>query len=187
VWIGYDQPRTIVSNGYAGELAVPLWGRFMKIATRDDEPEWFRAPSNVGSATICRLSGKRATSACRDVETVDENGNLTRQSMAYTEHFVRGTEPHEDCPLHTERRGVFATLFGLGRDDSSRAAPAGAVPAPPAVAAAPASPAPPAATVSEPPPQQPERKRGFWSRLFGRRDNNRDQPKQDEQRRDRSR
>jgi 1A family penicillin-binding protein len=38
VWLGYDQPQTIVSNGYAGDLAVPIWGRFMKAATDGDEP-----------------------------------------------------------------------------------------------------------------------------------------------------
>ena len=43
VWVGYDQPRTIISNGYAAELAVPIWGRFMKTATRNDKPEWFQA------------------------------------------------------------------------------------------------------------------------------------------------
>ena len=33
VWIGFDKPRTIISNGFAGELAVPMWARFMKVAT----------------------------------------------------------------------------------------------------------------------------------------------------------
>jgi penicillin-binding protein 1A len=46
VWIGYDMPRTIIANGYAGELAVPLWGRFMAAATRNDKPDRFTMPSN---------------------------------------------------------------------------------------------------------------------------------------------
>ena len=29
VWVGYDQPRTIISNGYAAQLAVPMWAHFM--------------------------------------------------------------------------------------------------------------------------------------------------------------
>ena len=44
VWVGYDQPKTIVGNGYAAELAVPMWGRFMTAATHDHRPEWFRQP-----------------------------------------------------------------------------------------------------------------------------------------------
>jgi membrane carboxypeptidase/penicillin-binding protein len=27
VWVGYDQPRTIMRGGYAAQLAVPLWAR----------------------------------------------------------------------------------------------------------------------------------------------------------------
>ena len=37
VWVGYDQPQTIRRNGYAAELAVPMWTRFMKVATKGDE------------------------------------------------------------------------------------------------------------------------------------------------------
>lgn len=44
VWVGYDQPRTIRANGYAADLAVPLWTRFMKIATRGDAPRWLDGP-----------------------------------------------------------------------------------------------------------------------------------------------
>ena len=44
VWVGYDQPRTIRREGYAAELAVPMWTRFMKAATRDAEPTWIERP-----------------------------------------------------------------------------------------------------------------------------------------------
>src|SRR5687767_12660824 len=130
VWIGYDQPRTIVWNGYAGEIAVPLWGRFMMQATRNDAPEWFRAPATITSATICRISGRLATDSCRDVETVDNQGNLTRRSMAYTENFVRGTAPGDYCPVHGFIAPPFRALatVGVGHDH-------GPAPPPPAPAA----------------------------------------------------
>src|SRR4029078_2076069 len=39
VWLGFDQPQTILPGGYAGDLAVPMWAKFMKArsaeATRD--------------------------------------------------------------------------------------------------------------------------------------------------------
>jgi penicillin-binding protein 2D len=44
VWVGYDQPRTIRREGYAAELAVPMWSRFMKAATKGDEPKWIPRP-----------------------------------------------------------------------------------------------------------------------------------------------
>jgi 1A family penicillin-binding protein len=44
VWVGYDQPRTIRREGYAAELAVPMWARFMKAATKGDEAAWIPRP-----------------------------------------------------------------------------------------------------------------------------------------------
>jgi penicillin-binding protein 1A len=38
VWIGFDKPQTIIARGFAGELAVPMWARFMKQATAQDKP-----------------------------------------------------------------------------------------------------------------------------------------------------
>jgi penicillin-binding protein 1A len=44
VWIGYDQPQTIRRDGYASELAVPMWARFMKAATKGHPSEWLDRP-----------------------------------------------------------------------------------------------------------------------------------------------
>jgi len=167
VWVGYDQPKTIIGGGYAAELAVPLWGHFMSAATRKDEPEWFRPPPSIGSATICRLSGKLATDACRSAVEFDENGSPTSRSMVYTEYFVRGTEPEEYCPLH----GYEGALTTLATSGTVASEPAPVAPNAPPAATVPgvAPPAVPALTLPPPPPPQ-EKKRGFWSRVFGGRD-----------------
>jgi len=44
VWTGFDQPQTIRRNGYAAELAVPMWTRFMKEATKGQKPSWIERP-----------------------------------------------------------------------------------------------------------------------------------------------
>ena len=165
VWIGYDQPKTIIGRGYASVLAVPLWARFMANATRKDSPEWFTMPATVTSATICRLSGKLATDACHEAVTPDEAGNLTKGSLAYTEYFAQGTEPTESCPIHRRLPGgVLGALAALVGGPSKPAEPSQAVSSqPPPARVAEVSPAP---TKAEPPPEAP-RKRGFWSRVFG--------------------
>jgi 1A family penicillin-binding protein len=163
VWIGYDQPRTIIGGGYASVLAAPVWGRFMAVATRKDKAEWFSAPSTVTSATICRLSGKLATDSCNEHVPAGEGGSPVG-SMVYTEYFVRGTEPTESCPIH--RRIIPSPLRALAElfAPSKAASPTEtATPQPPPARVAEATPAPPQAA---PPPQQP-RKRGFWGRIFG--------------------
>ena len=45
VWVGFDQPQTIVSGGYGGDLAVPVWADFMKEATKGDKPVWLKPPA----------------------------------------------------------------------------------------------------------------------------------------------
>ena len=176
VWVGYDQPRTIMRDGYAGDLAVPLWGRFMSAATRGDKPDNFKAPRTVTSATICRITGKRATGDCYGAESVDRNGNIVAGRTVYTEYFVRGSEPDDYCPFHKHTVSPPNMIFAASAPPVAR----------PAAAAVPETSAPiaTAATVGEAPPteavapataakagaQAP--KRGFWSRFFRRGDNN---------------
>jgi 1A family penicillin-binding protein len=182
VWVGYDMPRTIIANGYAGELAVPLWGRFMAAATRNDKPDRFTMPSTVVPVTIDRLSGKLPTDGCESAVLFDRDGNATDRSMLYTEYFVRGTEPTDYCPLHSRGFDVVATSgdpkSGSGVLATSGTAAPQLAPAdhlhdpsnPKADArvgdnAAPAvNPAASGPDSSNPPP----RRRGFWGRIFRR-------------------
>jgi len=165
VWVGFDQPRTILPNGFAADLAVPMWARFMKDATRGDKPDWLIPPSGISTAQVCRLSGKLATEGCQDVEVVSNDGQLERRSMVYTEYFARGTVPEAYCDMHPTR-GIMTKLagvFGAGTD----------APAPTAIANTGLPPAPAATSGTALPPQiaaapEPEKKkRGFWSKLFG--------------------
>ena len=65
VWFGFDTPAPIMSRGFAGVVAVPAWARFMKAATTGAKPDWYAVPADVEKVAICRLSGARATDACR--------------------------------------------------------------------------------------------------------------------------
>ncbi len=164
VWVGFDQPHTIMPNAFAADIAVPIWARFMKVATDGDKPDWFTPPPGITTATVCRISGKLATAGCESVDVVDDHGQLERRSMVYTEYFERGTEPTTFCDLHPTR-GLFEKVAGLLGATEDR-------PPPPRLAetSAPASPPPPGVApttgpVVEVPPAR--KKRGFWSRVFG--------------------
>ena len=159
VWVGHDRPRTIVQRGYAAQLAVPLWTRFMVAATRGNAPERFAAPPAVTSATICPISGRLATDACR-----------RNHAAVYTEYFERGSEPIDYCPYHILHGRSAMTLAA-----TTIAPVAPGLPAPPVAAPAPATPTVAATTNThepaavEPQSPAPSKKRGFWSRVFGRR------------------
>ena len=188
VWIGFDRPKTIVSNGYGGELAVPIWANVMKTATRGQKAEWLDRPANVAAMNVCRVSGKLPNGGCESVPVVSRDGYVESRSMIYTEYFARGTQPRDICPLHPAPSLLdrLAGMFGkdsetpVSADDIGVSAPvrptSGSNP-PPSPAAFPkpatAKPAPEPEPEAEAAPEEPKKKRGFWSRLFGR-DRNKD-------------
>jgi penicillin-binding protein 1A len=167
VWVGFDEPRTILPNGFAGDVAVPIWAKFMNVATRDDQPEWLIVPPGVTTASVCRISGLLATEGCNDVEVENRDGHLERRSMIYTEYFARGTEPTTFCDQHPTR-GIMTKVAGLfGADHGKPAPPRVDDPAVAPVPMATNGVTPPAPAQVEVTPQPPKKKRGFWSRVFG--------------------
>ena len=168
VWIGFDKPRTIISNGFAGELAVPMWARFMKHATAKHAPDTFKPPQGLVAVGICRLSGKLPGPACDRV---------------ITEYFARGAVPSQVCDEHYFfDSGQLATVYsGGGSVGGANTASTGDVartvaqPEDVRVADSGAPPAPDIVMASET-EEQPKKKRGFWGRIFGRGDskNNKD-------------
>jgi 1A family penicillin-binding protein len=188
VWVGFDQPRTIISNGYGGELAVPIWASFMKTATKGDKAEWLERPANVISVNVCRVSGKLPNSGCDSVQVISREGLVESRSMIYTDFFVRGTQPTTLCPLHSAPSLLdrLAGVFGAGDDSHPVSAEELGVPVPsPARTTGQATPPPSSSSSARPPAQpqsqpkveEPKKKRGFWSRLFGKGD---DDKKKDE-------
>jgi 1A family penicillin-binding protein len=163
VWVGFDKPRTIIANGFAGELAVPMWARFMKVATAKDKPDTFKMADGLVAVSVCRLSGKLPGPACDRV---------------ITDYFARGTAPTETCDEH----GFLATSGQLAAAFPSSTAPSANPPV--AVASQPPAQTPDVAVASASRDasdivtaadtgEEPKKKRGFWGRLFGRGDKDR--------------
>jgi penicillin-binding protein 1A len=171
VWVGFDEPRTILPNGFASDIAVPLWASFMKGATRGNKP------GGLASASVCRLSGLLASEGCEHVDVIEDGGARSTRSMVYTEYFAKGTAPDRRCDLHPTRGffGAIAAVFG----GSERPAPPRLedTGAPVAAAVVVAEPPPAVAEAVAPQPEPPKR-RGFWGRLFGRGNDENDTPKQ---------
>jgi 1A family penicillin-binding protein len=179
VWLGFDQPQTIVSNGYGGELAVPLWADFMKVATRGAKAEWLDRPEDVVAVDICRMSGKRPADGCSHVEVVNKEGAVQVRSMVFTEYFQKGTEPSETCDLHDSN--FFQRLAGAFHKPGATSVdqiglPADAPTAPGARGEAAATGQATTADASRDGEHKDEKKddgddkkkkRGFWSRFFG--------------------
>lgn len=92
VWLGFDQPRTILAGGSGGGLAAPAWADLMNriYRTRAAPGDW-SPPHDVIPMEIDRESGLVATRECP-------------HEQVYTEYYLPGTTPSEYCPIHSERR-----------------------------------------------------------------------------------
>jgi penicillin-binding protein 1A len=193
VWVGFDQPQTIMRGGYAGEVAVPMWAGFMRAATKDDKNDWYERPEGIVTANVCRLSGKRPADGCSGVLMPAADGSYTTSSTVYTEYFAKGTVPTEICPLHPYR----TTIDSRTASWSGGTVPAGVTPSSSRGGgrAAPATPATLGARADAGPDEDEEaakepekKKRGFWSRIFGRgKDDDDDKKKKEEPRREQER
>jgi membrane peptidoglycan carboxypeptidase len=199
VWIGFDQPQTIMGGGYAAEVAVPLWAGFMRKATTGDPSEWYSPPKGVVATNVCRLSGKRPVEGCSGATYITDTGDYATASSVYTEYFVKGTQPAGYCEIHAHR-SIDSRVAGawLGTSPSPAAQERAEIAAGPPDAdredvrhadrtadqqAQDAQTAP-----------EPKKKRGFWSKVFGvggdnddRKKENGDRKKENERKPDRQR
>src|SRR6266404_3406415 len=72
VWVGFDQPVTIIPRGYGAALALPVWTQVMtKAAARYPAHELEPAMPMV-RATVCSLSNHLATTGCEAAGTAYE-------------------------------------------------------------------------------------------------------------------
>lgn len=132
VWVGMDQPETIMEKGYGSALALPIWVDFMKQVPEKAFPSApFEAPAQLVRFTLCSASGARATSMC------------VQQRCAYESELPATRVPRELCRTHPEPPPAPVVL-----------APAPPVAAAPAPATQVAVPTPvPFAVQSTPPPR----------------------------------
>ena len=114
IWFGLDRPAPIMRGGFAGVVAVPAWGRFMKAATAGAAADWFEMPADVEKVAICRLSGARASEACR------HSADVYSVSVAGTPQLVPADGLQDEAeapPVRTLAAGetpVYEDLFPLG-------------------------------------------------------------------------
>ncbi len=104
VWIGFDNPKSIMPGAQGGLLAAPAWTQMMlDIYRRRPAPaDWTVPQQEMVSVEIDRSNGFRATPYCPD-------------EFREVRTFVKGTEPKEFCPVHSPfQSGTGGTSTGTG-------------------------------------------------------------------------
>src|SRR6266550_1324575 len=64
VWVGFDQPTTVVARGYGAALALPVWTQVINKASRHYPAEPLQPKMAIQRATVCSISNQLATTGC---------------------------------------------------------------------------------------------------------------------------
>ena len=82
VWVGFDQPTTIIPHGYGAALALPVWTQVMnKAAQRYPAERVSAAGRNAGSHRLLHLERDRDQRLCRGGHRL-RNRSAGRQNSA---------------------------------------------------------------------------------------------------------
>lgn len=107
VWMGFDKPQRIKSNAQGGQLAAPAWTAFMKdvYQRKPAPPDWPR-PGDLVAREVDATTGLLAGPMCASDQT-------------YTEWFIPGTEPYEECGMQSPFYGPYGPAHGSAASDTS--------------------------------------------------------------------
>ncbi|MDP9253712.1 MAG: PBP1A family penicillin-binding protein, partial [Verrucomicrobiota bacterium] len=72
VWVGFDQPTTIIPRGYGAALALPVWTQVMMKAAQRYPAHEFEPTMPLSRAVVCSISNQLATSGCQMAGTAYE-------------------------------------------------------------------------------------------------------------------
>ena len=91
IWMGFDDPKTIVRGASGGTLAAPVWGRMMNtIYANRPAPGSWQEPSGVTTALVDRVTGSAVSEFCPP------------QGPTYTEYFIRSSPRQQACASQYE-------------------------------------------------------------------------------------
>jgi penicillin-binding protein 1A len=99
VWVGFDQPVTIVSRGYGAALALPVWIQVMNKAALRYPPQPLQPTMPLQHAMVCSLSNHLATTGCQAAGT------------AYEIDLPIDKVPTAACEIHGGDQMQFAQRF----------------------------------------------------------------------------
>ena len=96
VWVGFDQPVTIIPHGYGAALALPVWTQVMNKAAEHYPAQPLQPTMPIQRATVCSISNQLATTGCQAIGT------------AYDIDLPADKVPTVACEVHGGQQMPFA-------------------------------------------------------------------------------
>jgi penicillin-binding protein 1B len=164
VWVGYDDYSDIHLSG--ASIALPIWTEFMKRAVdlpnySDTKP--FTPPQGVVELTLDKATNQIATAACPD---------------DYTTAFIDGTQPTQTCEQTSSRGNLFQRIFGIEPKPTPTPPASNTVTGNGSTAPNYGQPSPVTQNSAQTQDQDKDKKKkGFWGRIFGGSNDNKDDNK----------
>src|SRR3954447_9740434 len=107
VWVGFDQPVTIIPHGYGAALALPVWTQVMTKAAQRYPAQPLQPIMPLQRAMVCSLSNHLATTGCQNAGT------------AYEIDLPVERVPTAACEIHGGNQMFANRLQDLGQDAAS--------------------------------------------------------------------
>src|SRR3954463_1114778 len=107
VWVGFDQPQTIIPRGYGAALALPVWTQVMNKAAQRYPPQPLQPTMPLQRAMVCSVSNHLATTGCQNAGT------------AYEIDLPVERVPTAACEIHGGNQMFANRLQDLGQDAAS--------------------------------------------------------------------
>lgn len=107
VWVGFDQPTTIISRGYGAALALPVWVQVMNKSAARYPAKALEPTMPMARVTVCATSNALATTGCQ------------MSGTAYEIVLPADKVPSQACPIH----GGDATEFAQRIESIPKAIP----------------------------------------------------------------
>src|SRR5207249_6263679 len=73
VWVGFDQPVTIIPHGYGAALALPVWVQVTNKGATIYPPQDLQPTMPMQHALVCSLSNHLATTGCEAAGRSEEH------------------------------------------------------------------------------------------------------------------
>src|ERR1700688_3233579 len=96
VWVGFDQPVTIIPQGYGAALALPVWTQVMTKAAQRYPAQPLQPTMPLQHAMVCSISNHLATTGCMGAGT------------AYDIDLPADKVPTAACQVHGGAQWPFA-------------------------------------------------------------------------------
>ncbi|PYI77171.1 MAG: hypothetical protein DMF04_06995 [Verrucomicrobia bacterium] len=96
VWVGFDQPTTIIPHGYGAALALPVWVQVMNKSAPRYPAKALEPTMPMARVTVCAISNALATTGCE------------MSGTAYQIILPADKVPTQSCPTHGGEPTEFA-------------------------------------------------------------------------------